>query len=71
MHQEMMKILNPCTENDVMTEQEIRENAPSGATHYSITKIYGDVVYLYKDRRVINFCDGYRTYEPLGFIKPL
>ena len=54
-----------------MTEQQIKDNAPDGATHYSITIVSGDIVYLYKYRRVINFCDGYRTDEKLGAIKPL
>ena len=54
-----------------MTIEEIRKNAPDGATHYAITKITSSIIYLKKDRRVINYCDRYKTDEPLGFIKPL
>lgn len=42
MYQKMMKKLNPYTENDVMTKQEIRDKAPVGATHYIELNFIGD-----------------------------
>lgn len=53
-----------------MTKQEIIDKAPKGATHYAIDD-KGCIVYLKRYRRTINFCDGFRTDNQLGSIKPL
>lgn len=52
-----------------MTPQEIKANAPQGATHYVVDKL-GNVFYLKKDKH-INIFIGLQPINQLGSIKPL
>ena len=56
-----------------MTPQQIKANAPKGATHYS--DMDGDIVYYQKTNNLIYWDDEYKLWDEIYFslpeIKPL
>ena len=56
-----------------MTEQEIRDKAPSGATHYS--DLDNEIFYYQKTNNVIFWDDDYKIWDEVYFelpeLKPL
>ena len=51
-----------------MTEQEIRDGAPSGATHYS--NLDGEIAYYQVTNNILYWDDDYKIWDEVYFDMP-